>query len=105
MKVRPIDANLFAKSLEIEARSVGVSWVCDRHEAAAIRAAFNVAATKARQFPTLDYAPVVHGEWIEPCINKYGHPCHHCSKCGFKASQKDRNFCPNCGAKMDKEGQ
>lgn len=50
---------------------------------------------------TIDAVPVVHARWIDPCINKYGHPCHHCSACRFKASQKDRNYCPNCGAKMD----
>lgn len=48
-----------------------------------------------------DAAPVVHARWVDPCINKYGHPCHHCSACRFKASQKDRNYCPNCGARMD----
>ena len=42
-----------------------------------------------------------HGRWVNPHMNKYGHPCHHCSECGFLASQKDRNYCPNCGAKMD----
>ena len=42
-----------------------------------------------------------HGVWVNPHMNKYGHPCHHCSECGFLASQKDRNYCPNCGAKMD----
>lgn len=50
--------------------------------------------------PAIDAVPVVHARWIEPCINKYGHPCHHCSACRFKASQKDRNYCPNCGAMM-----
>ena len=45
--------------------------------------------------------PVRQGRWVNPRMNKYGHPCHHCSECGFLASQKDRNFCPNCGAKMD----
>ena len=42
-----------------------------------------------------------HGHWMNQHLNKYGHPCHHCSECGFLASQKDRNYCPNCGAKMD----
>lgn len=51
--------------------------------------------------PTIDAVEVVHARWVDPCINKYGHPCHHCSACRFKASQKDRNFCPNCGAKME----
>lgn len=45
--------------------------------------------------------PVRHGRWINPHLNKYGHPCHQCNQCLFVASQKDRNFCPDCGAKMD----
>ena len=45
--------------------------------------------------------PVRHGRWINPRLNKYGHPCHQCNQCLFVASQKDRNFCPDCGAKMD----
>ena len=53
--------------------------------------------------PTVDAEPVRHGRWVNPHMNKYGHPCHHCSECGFLASQKDRNYCPNCGAKMDLE--
>lgn len=40
------------------------------------------------------------GQWVRPFINKYGHPCHCCSKCGFEASQQDKNYCPNCGVKM-----
>lgn len=43
---------------------------------------------------------VQYGEWINPFINKYGHPCHCCSKCGFEASQQDKNYCPNCGVNM-----
>ena len=51
-----------------------------------------------------DWMPVVHGRWVNPYINRYGHPCHCCSECGFKASYQDKNYCPNCGAKMDGDG-
>ena len=51
--------------------------------------------------PTVDAAPVVHGRWENPYINRYGHPCHCCSICGHKASYQDKNYCPNCGAKTD----
>lgn len=50
---------------------------------------------------TIDAEPVRHGSWVRPFINKYGHPCHCCSECGFEASQQDKNYCPDCGAKMD----
>ena len=53
-----------------------------------------------KQYP-IDMEPVRHGRWINPRLNKYGHPCHQCNQCLFVASQKDRNFCPDCGAKMD----
>ena len=50
--------------------------------------------------PTVDAVEVVHGQWINPYMNRYGHPCHCCSVCGFKASYQDKNYCPNCGAQM-----
>lgn len=53
-----------------------------------------------KQHP-IDVEPVRHGRWMNPRLNKYGHPCHQCNQCLFVASQKDRNFCPDCGAKMD----
>ena len=56
------------------------------------------------KLPPVDAVEVVHGEWVNPYMNRYGHPCHCCSVCGFKASYQDKNYCPNCGAKMDLEG-
>lgn len=52
--------------------------------------------------PTVEAKEVVHGEWIE-----YEIPhiiC--CSECdwGTSVDEKHFNFCPNCGAKMVKEG-
>ena len=52
--------------------------------------------------PTVEAVPVVHGEWVNEYINRYGHPCHCCSVCGFHASHQDKNFCPECGADMRK---
>ena len=37
-----------------------------------------------------------HGRWIE---DEYGIP--HCSECGTVNNTVFRNYCPNCGAKMD----
>lgn len=49
--------------------------------------------------PTLDYAPVVHGEWIHDINNLYA-----CSECLMRQTQRMRghlmNYCPNCGANM-----
>ena len=38
--------------------------------------------------------PVRHGKWID----------EHCSECGAYVYHGDtRNYCPNCGARMDEE--
>lgn len=58
------------------------------------------AIDRIEEAPTVDVAEVVHGRWVNPYMNRYGHPCHCCSVCGFKASYQDKNYCPNCGAKM-----
>lgn len=59
-----------------------------------------------RNLPASDVAPVVHGRWN-------GSICTHCKlpwnynmvqdgdDCGYMDPMPD--FCPNCGAKMDKE--
>ncbi|MBQ6952064.1 MAG: hypothetical protein IJN44_11310 [Clostridia bacterium] len=49
--------------------------------------------------PTVDVAPVVHGqmEEIEPCQITVDRQC--CS-CGTAMGSED-NYCPHCGAKMD----
>lgn len=50
------------------------------------------------QMRPADVAPVVHSEWIYHM--SYG----VCKKCGYEYEWKGtdaKNFCPNCGAKMD----
>ncbi len=49
--------------------------------------------------PTVDAVEVVHGRW------ETQHWRHICSVCGFIVGQHSRsNYCPNCGAKMDGDG-
>lgn len=58
--------------------------------------------------PAVDAAPVVHGRWI-PRKGKW-FSYFQCSVCGEKISypcadgKALTNYCPNCGAKMDGEG-
>ena len=53
--------------------------------------------------PTADVAPVRHGHWN--AINQIatGLPWkYRCNDCGCP-QEYTHNYCPNCGAKMDKE--
>lgn len=54
--------------------------------------------------PTIDAAPVVHGEWTETVEYRGCLRYHHitCSECGTEAKEKTP-YCPHCPAKMDKE--
>lgn len=54
-----------------------------------------------------DVVPVVHGKWKK--IGVWGR-VYRCNQCGnfldfdgVNAGRGDANFCPHCGAKMDKE--
>ena len=49
--------------------------------------------------PTVDVAPVVHGRW--EIVDFAG--SIRCSVCG-QIMDQDFNYCPNCGAKMDGDG-
>ena len=60
--------------------------------------------------PTVDAAPVVHGEWIVDdtvyCgAGKRWYKCTSCNERVFTAvkGSKGYRFCPNCGARMDGE--
>ena len=65
--------------------------------------------------PTMDAEPVRHGMWL-PCDKKgyiltevelrdgrrwYGYKCSECNN--IYHGNALTNYCPNCGAKMDKE--
>ena len=63
--------------------------------------------------PTLDVVPVVHGRWVKMTgmmpPEYHGH--YECSECqwhmkGLRNSwtrEEELSYCPNCGAKMDRE--
>ena len=53
--------------------------------------------------PAADVAPVRHGRWIHDINNRYG-----CSECMGRETMSYTNlkpYCPNCGARMDKEDE
>ncbi|MCM1009140.1 MAG: hypothetical protein NC485_14725 [Ruminococcus flavefaciens] len=63
--------------------------------------------------PTIDAQPVKHGKWIECDYKKLEHGFIEtfpnkgvcCSNCRTAFRKRDlwiKNYCPNCGARMDK---
>ena len=100
MEIRPIDANALGKDIiTLEPFVLNDDEKCD-------------VLREIRHQPTLDLAPVVHGEWIdeiEPnAVTASGREVHvfRCSACDFTWANKTTvlhyfKYCPNCGAKMD----
>ena len=68
--------------------------------------------------PTVDAVEVVHGRWEDMFGGEYANPRYRCSACkekalyNFKKNGLDQweevqaltPYCPNCGAKMDGDG-
>jgi rRNA maturation endonuclease Nob1 len=91
-EVRPIDANallecirLAKEGCEEDGRVVGVAFA---------NAMLNVLETDGAM-PTIDYAPVRHGDWKK----RKNWSKYVCSECSHEYEAVS-NFCPNCGAKM-----
>jgi len=59
--------------------------------------------------PTIDAEPVRHGKWIRQTDTRFGEMLNDiliCSECNVAFSTVKmirRSYCPNCGARMDKE--
>ena len=67
-------------------------------------------AAKINEIPSEDVEPVRHGGW-KPFDRTYGRTIFACSVCGdctdvpTEMGEPIFGYCPNCGAKMDKEDE
>lgn len=60
--------------------------------------------------PTADVQEAKHGKWIKNDCHDIRDTWVSCNLCGHAttvlfAFSKEYNYCPNCGAKMDKESE
>ena len=102
-KKRLIDANAFIK--ECDSFIVNPPFA---HPAIPWHRGLTLAVKTALLMPTVDAKPVVHGRWVDKREKMWDleRPvvigCQ-CSVCGFFGCE-EFNYCPNCGAKMDGDG-
>lgn len=63
-------------------------------------------AAQIEDIPAADVVPVVHGEWL-PTNDDNKKRCNKCDMVVLIAMYPSgsANFCPNCGAKMDGNGE
>ena len=96
-------------SLDAAARAAGGGWpmikeFIEREEAlSAIKQAFEKGERPSlyiKCIPAADVAEVRHGRWL--CVDTDTEQFFLCNRCK-KKEYWESNYCPNCGAKMDKE--
>ena len=67
---------------------------------------FKVKITDGKITEEVEFAPVKHGRWERPVVRGLTCLTALCSVCGYVNNSNDGfKDCPNCGAKMDKEGE
>lgn len=88
--MRLIDADALLKALRVNEDEWGTpdeTWRPESEYGGAIKTA-----------PTIEAEPVRRGKWERE--DEYG-DLWVCNQCGFAGEYKD-NYCPNCGARMER---
>lgn len=93
---RLIDADALIGPLKLQMESY------DRIGARERAIAYSECIREIGEAPTVDAAPVRHGRWLthEGVLG-----VAYCSVCCYELKTNNTNYCPNCGAKMDGEGE
>lgn len=89
-------------------------WGLNRETCHAYNEGIKAAADYIASIPAADVAPVRHGEWIS--LTECANAGVYCSVCHKKVYKEDyawsnkrikmrSNYCPNCGCRMDKDGE
>ena len=78
--------------LDVYCDTPDIDLSCEKFEAAILK------------IPAADVAPVVHGRWVNTHSDSEFVQCSLC-KYPVYAAWNVTSYCPNCGAKMDKEDE
>lgn len=89
------------KALDDLYRELFMSESATQEECRNLRLGVLRALYTVKEMPTVDAEPVRHGKWIRDVNNLYG--CSECMQRETMSPKKLKNYCPNCGAKMDGE--
>lgn len=93
--MRPIDADALRRD--------GLRFQDGINESGVLYVRYSDVLKSLTDAPTLDVAPVVHGEWALG-IDADGDPVIYCTNCMMPTEVKT-NYCSECGAKMDGKEQ
>jgi len=84
----------------------GLLFETEKRICSAEIATFDEIGLRIKAAPTIDAEPVRHGRWIKTCVPDV----YMCSCCKRPTKMDElcksltlRDYCPNCGAKMDLE--
>lgn len=93
--MRPIDADALVENLDKECGDLDLQYNSE----------YEQLVNYIESQPTLDYAPVRHGEWITVYPFEDNPQttlkCSECHTCQPIYEHEEWTFCPFCGAKMD----
>ena len=97
-KQRLIDANALAEQVDNLCADWNENWIGNDNQSFILHSDVSDLICDA---PTVDAVEVVHGRWIQ---SEPGYKlCSHCMA-DVAIYSGHRNYCPNCGAKMDGDG-
>ena len=96
--IRPIDGNALLEKMQH--RLPVEDDISD-----AVSNCAGIARKLVERMPTLDVVPVVRGRWdIDKSFIPFVCTCSKCSASYDTDGAFEWNYCPNCGAKMDGDG-
>lgn len=90
--IRPIDGNALLKKMQYR-------LPVEDDISEAVSNCAGISRKLVERMPTLDVVPVVHGWWKF----RKNWDFFVCSECSHESSNYS-NYCPNCGAKMEVDG-